>query len=84
MKTRNLGVSKRWGERIIVLPTGTWYWSKELQDVSFVPTGKHNRILFRILGIQDNNRRGATWQALSAHRDWVLLGIEEAEEGIDP
>lgn len=72
MTKRSLGSSKRWGEKILLLPTGTWYWSKELQDISYVPYGGRNRVLRVDLRASSNHPEGALRRALNAHRDYIL------------
>lgn len=56
----------------MALPTGTWYWSRELQDISYVPYMGYNRVLSMPLFSNNNNLEGAIRKALTAHRDYVL------------
>ena len=79
---RRLGARGRWGERIIILPTGTWYWSSELQDISYVPTGKQNRTYADSLHAYANHRKGAVRAALNAYRNHVME--HEEFEVVDP
>lgn len=76
---RNLGSNQRWGEKIILLPTGTWFWDEVLQDISYVPSGRKQRVYSAPLHYTANHRKGAIRAALSAYRDHVMEH-EEFEE----
>lgn len=72
MTIRNLGSNQRWGEKIILLPTGTWFWDHLLQDISYVPTGRKQRVYSAPLHTYANHRKGAVRAALSAYQDHIL------------